>query len=574
MVRTQTRQMALQPGDLPPGAREESVSVVASALSSRPLFSGVHGRYLTEIAERAEAEGLDASRELILTDGGPMFVVCRGALHAQVGQGPGAELGPGSVLNAIGMLGLGSSGKQAMARGAKSQGAAEPPPMHRLAEGGREGRCLGNLCSHAGVWSSHDMEAQRAKGWLRMTVVHPQHPRARPAPQEGQPEESREGGAAEDVVLLAAVTMKLVQSVLGGGPCWQTFLENQGRLLAAWHVVLRHFVLPGLPPEVAWHLAEASELAEVQPGESVVAEGEAGAAAEALVLLDVGEATVEKMTAEGGVATWRELGELGPGAVIGNACFIGSGVPRAATVRARTEVTALTVPSASVLGALALFPGICSRAKRGIRDAAVELQMRLPRISGVLSRLRLFNACEQRFIQAVASTAERQILFCGDRVQTEGRDDSALYLVEFGLLRVGEAGRGDVTHAGVGAVFGEAALLAGSAAAATVSVATPLAFVLRLTRRAFSLLLGANLTEQQRFRSLSAGSPRASQLQEDLAAIDVLKTCSRQLQEELTAAMATRCYLPGQTVTVEGCDDDGGSMFVVTRGTTCLTLLV
>ena len=93
--------------------------------------------------------------------------------------------------------------------------------------------------------------------------------------------------------------------------------------------------------------------------------------AEALVLIVNGVASVlKKVRVEKGVVEQQTVGRLRGGAIIGDLSLIGAQVPRAATVRAKTDVEAIVVPGRSVLQVLSAFPTLLNPATDRLVDTA------------------------------------------------------------------------------------------------------------------------------------------------------------------------------------------------------------
>lgn len=97
----------------------------------------------------------------------------------------------------------------------------------------------------------------------------------------------------------------------------------------------------GLPREEVALVRGLLEERRFEAGAVLVAEGTPG---RELYILSAGEADVLKRTADGREA---KIAELGPGAVFGEMALVGI-MPRSASVRARTPLTALVLPYVKV----------------------------------------------------------------------------------------------------------------------------------------------------------------------------------------------------------------------------------
>lgn len=167
-----------------------------------------------------------------------------------------------------------------------------------------------------------------------------------------------------------------------------------------------------------------------------VEEDDLGEIADWLITINSGKAEVEKLSYNGEEAVPQLIGTLVEGAVLGDVCFLGGGVPRGATVRAQTAVDAIAVPPSVILEVLALYPGITGSFMGRLREIVMQLQGSLPRPAQALKGIQIFAACDLPFLRAVASVSERKVFFAGDACREEGNHDDTLRVIEFGRCRV------------------------------------------------------------------------------------------------------------------------------------------
>eukprot|EP00929_Paragymnodinium_shiwhaense_P028916 TRINITY_DN16688_c0_g1_i1.p1 TRINITY_DN16688_c0_g1~~TRINITY_DN16688_c0_g1_i1.p1 ORF type:complete len:1341 (-),score=339.09 TRINITY_DN16688_c0_g1_i1:142-4164(-) len=527
---------------------EDVTSIVLQALQRQPLFSGVEEEVLRDVAELAQPMELLESSELELADGQPMYVVVSGDIQLCVGCGPVAAHGPGSVVNVVGMLGLNQVAEpfkpihvhesKDLATAEKNQEVNEDDALSDF----EKARIMNNLCPHAVTALTPTTCGVKISGWLRLSAAAHQQP-----------------------VRLAAIHPELLQEVLSRSVTSNSqFVANRAELVSMWLTIVKAHVFPGVPPEVIWAVAEQSFHDVTEEGENVVSEADVGDAAESIVVIEEGEAFVDKMIhLQGTEASQQVCGSLGPGAIIGNICFVGVKVPRAASVRAHTPVATVRIPNAVIIGILERFPGFNACMKGRLRDTAMLLQPSLPPRVNVISMLRIFSRCGEEFLKEVASIAERRLLHCGDVIIPEGGTEGNLCVVEFGQCRVDKIGVGKLDVAPIGTCFGERTFLGlAPEAGATVSAATPLALILIVPKLMFSTVLARYPKEQQRLtEGIASGNVRHS----DVAQLKVLAQRSKDFVKAIEGGIEMRCFMPGQTVCVQG-SADGGSMYVVKSG--------
>lgn len=179
-------------------------------------------------------------------------------------------------------------------------------------------------------------------------------------------------------------------------------------------------LLTDVPPFLFEVLLEKIHLRSLAPGAALFAEGDAGSS---LFFVASGELLV---SAKGDAGDPVLLGLLGPGDVAGEISFL-SGVPRTATVTARTAVDLLE------LDRNAIAPLV--KKHRRLADALARLFTERV-LDGVLARSRLFGVLPRPDRDALARRLKPVAARAGEVVVSEGATDAGLFLVRRGALRV------------------------------------------------------------------------------------------------------------------------------------------
>jgi CRP-like cAMP-binding protein len=179
-------------------------------------------------------------------------------------------------------------------------------------------------------------------------------------------------------------------------------------------------LLKDIPPFLFELVLEKIHLRTLWTGERLFAEGDEGSS---LSFVAAGELVV---SAKGDGGAPVLLGLLGPGDVAGEISFL-SGVPRTATVQARTRVDLLE------LDRNALTPLV--RKHRHVADALSRLFAERC-LDGVLARSRLFGHLPRADRDALARRLKPVVAKPGEVVIREGATDAGLYLVRRGAVRV------------------------------------------------------------------------------------------------------------------------------------------
>ena len=179
-------------------------------------------------------------------------------------------------------------------------------------------------------------------------------------------------------------------------------------------------LLKDVPPFLFEVLLEKIHLRALAPGAALFTEGDEGSS---LFFVASGELIV---SARGDGGQPVLLGLLGQGDVAGEISFL-SGVPRTATVTARTDADLLE------LDRNAIAPLV--KKHRHVADALARLFHERV-LDGVLARSRLFGVLPRPDREALARRLKPVSAKAGAVVVREGENDAGLYLVRRGALRV------------------------------------------------------------------------------------------------------------------------------------------
>ncbi|CAE8635010.1 unnamed protein product, partial [Polarella glacialis] len=318
-----------------------------------------------------------------------------------------------------------------------------------------------------------------------------------------------------------------------------------------------------------WALAETAKRVEFQPGEVVTREGDCE---EDLLLIEEGYCHVEKLVADGNRASSVAIGRLGPSAIIGDICFIGSGLPRPCTVRARSVVEILRIPAAGILSVLRRYPGMLDGIEGRLKEAGSFLQMRLPMRNEALHCLEVFEECEYAFRNELAANCKRQLFVCG-QVVADGstKNSDNVYLLEFGKCSILDSFGKPAGEVSASACFAVNDTLAGRAKVpgSTVRVLTPIAMVIVVTAKVLKEALERHYERKQ--HPLDAGrmlNP-VYKLDHIVSSAAIFSKCSREFIQDLGRGAEAKCYIPGQTLCVKA-GQDVSQTFLLRNGTIIL----
>eukprot|EP00930_Biecheleria_cincta_P039316 TRINITY_DN27038_c0_g1_i1.p1 TRINITY_DN27038_c0_g1~~TRINITY_DN27038_c0_g1_i1.p1 ORF type:complete len:1590 (+),score=278.54 TRINITY_DN27038_c0_g1_i1:75-4844(+) len=600
---------------------------VRDKLAASPIFQRTDTLLPYLICQRAAKVKVAAEEKLKLFEGGPAYLIEHGHLEVTVGDGPSVLLGPGELLNFVGMLELVHEAAPfkpstaALSRTAAEQSRATDVGPYRIYSPGqapmslfgeqRHGRqslfqgpkpgqacaedflCFFNLCPQAALKLNPPANAPRRDGWLPLKV------RGRPCPVSSMPEHRSEV-AKEDLdededeecrtadepdasldnggATVLAIDMRIVEEAglnLGedSEQAWmlrrslQVFKAATKQITDHWRSLVSRCssVFVGVPPEVMWALAETVEYSEVLPGELFIREGDRG---EDLFLIDDGLADVEKSIANGERACPVVLGQLGPGALIGDLGLIGSGMPRPCSARARSLVELLRIPSAGIYSVLRRFPGMLGALLPRMREVGAFMQLRLPMSDKVFACLDLFEDGEPGLRQQAAANSKRVLYTIGQVVadgSVNGNDDT-LYVLERGECCMESPG-GAKTWCHATSCFAVGDTMAGRAThrGAAVKVASPYAMVLELRSKELQEAISRHCESVAPPFSAEEPLKQHSRLSSIVRSAEIFSKCSPEFVADLAESLELKSYMPGQTLAVHN-GQDASQMFLLRGG--------
>jgi len=582
---------------------EKRREMLLKSLEKFRLFAGCSREFLEVLVSKSTRQCLAPNEPLKMVDDGPLFVVETGALRLRVGSEGGSMsasvIGCGAVMNGSGFLGLVAEAtqfrprrmsfqpehcpKSTRAAGYDVQGYDGDPPSIYTDRQGRpkpieemtgppdSQRCFFNVCPY----STSVRKNPGARGsWMSITVNG-----------GGPNEQPRDAGTAclprgGATVLILPTYQQIID--LGKKFTSETatpeqqnvaqFQQNCKDVTNCWREVMsKQFsdvVFPGVPVEVVFSVAAAGVVMIVAKGQDIVQEGDRGEDGDSLVLMVDGVAMVlKKIKTVKKVVQVETIGRLRAGAIIGDISLIGADIPRSATVRAKTDVEVIRFPARALLGVLARFPGMLEGCTERLIDAAECLKERLLTRTEVASSLNLFSGCDLNFVNDVANLGERRLLFAGDTVVQQGSTVGTLFLLEHGRCTVEIGGIGTVAEVPTGNCFGERTLLGIAAKAnATVRVFTPFALALAIPRDVLNAGLELHPTEKDHFERLKVAPSDGRVAGSKVMHVELFRPCGFGFLESLNSAVSSSCFLPGQTIVVEGDVERDPCMFVLTGG--------
>eukprot|EP00931_Biecheleriopsis_adriatica_P050397 TRINITY_DN29174_c0_g1_i2.p1 TRINITY_DN29174_c0_g1~~TRINITY_DN29174_c0_g1_i2.p1 ORF type:complete len:1466 (-),score=249.70 TRINITY_DN29174_c0_g1_i2:91-4023(-) len=372
------------------------------------------------------------------------------------------------------------------------------------------------------------------------------------------------GGAS-----VATVSLDLIASVFQGSPSARQFQANMQEITSKMMMLFRYTVFPSVQAEVIWKVAGICTLRNIQPGELLVEDGETTVDNDFLIVIDSGVAAIKKLAYRGEAPgeNWSEqvLGWLGQSAVIGDVSFLGANMAWPATVRAEKLISALYVSTDGFLNILQRFPGMLANFTSRLRDATSQLQDCLPRPAEALPRLSLFSSCSANFLRTIGASCQRKIHFASDIIREEGSPDKSLRVIEFGkcfiikkdpplrllseqMTILGERRFFDLPHP----------------TDVSVTVATPLVFVLAISKQPFKVALEKYPAEKSRWKLKNHGDGGHG-IGGHCIDVPLLRQCGKGFVDAVTATMDTATFKPGQTILIQTAADSG-ALFVIRAG--------
>jgi len=246
--------------------------------------------------------------------------------------------------------------------------------------------CVYNVCPNACTEIS--VAEKGTGGWISFNVIGAEAGEIPPLPNF-KPEWGIhfEGGATLHSITVSAISeigAAAVAGMIKGEKSDDTdttlvnasvgmFKRNFAKLVELWGAIISRAgpLLLGVPPEVTWAIAMTSERLQFNPGDIALHEG-ARDDCDDVLIVDDGYVNVEKSVGKATYASVKNvrIGRLGPGAIIGDACLIGAGVPRGATIRAETQVEVLRIPAQAFQDIMWRFPGLVEAFGTRLRKAA------------------------------------------------------------------------------------------------------------------------------------------------------------------------------------------------------------
>lgn len=569
-----------------------------NALSKHRLFRDVSREFLEVLLNKSKRQCLAPNEALKLQDGGSLYIVETGALRCRVGS-EGNNLnasiaGRGAVVNGAGFLSLLSAAGAYRPRrvsfkpedhprsnrphGYDVQGytgkspsiytdrMGSPKPTQDQSGLTDTQRCFYNLCPY----SSYQKSNAGARGaWLNFTV---RGGGPGEQPQQAGTKALPDGGCT---VLALPSYQAILECGKGAkvkeGEEYSRFKSNCDEVSQLWRELMSKFnavIFPGAPMEVIYEMAASADHLTFLKNDDMVCEGDYGEGGDALILILEGVAMVlKKVKSENGVPQMETIGRLRAGAVIGDISLIGAEIPRSATVRAKTDVEALKIPARLMMELLGRFPGVLEGCVERLAECADCLKERLLTRTEVASSLNLFTGCDLGFVNDVANSGERRLLFAGDPVVQQGSTAGTLFVLEHGRCTVEVGGIGRVAEVPTGNCFGERTLLGiADKANATVRVFTPFALVLAIPRDVLHLGLEKHPDEKAHFERLKTAPMDGRIAGSKVRHVELFRPCGIGFLGCLNAAVTSNAYLPGQTIVVEGDVEDDPRMFVLTGG--------
>lgn len=598
----------------------------SDALAASALFSGCRRPLLKALAAVCGELVLEPDEALPLPRDGPLLVVLKGYLAVRVGRGPAVVARPGTVLNAVAMLGLmeeadafrpsavarlspssscarrgpGGSKDRRPAKGPQSVNAAPRGPYEAFMPGiipasafADRQRTCGSVDFRRGLSVPDDMvsifvlcpdavsyhratHSQQGGDASSSAADWPEVQVRALRPEEMRPRGKSPASLPAAGVVLATLSLSQVMDLSRKPDLeadalndFQFFIASMLEITDVWRSLLSRCgrALPA-DPEILWAIAEVARRSRAEAGSLVVTEGDAGDGSEDLILIEEGLAVVEKAarSAAGGLAKAVAVGQLASGALIGELCLLTSNVPRAATVRAVTSVELLVLPKAGLLKVLARFPGALGAFDLRLREVSQALGMRLPVRHDSLESLQLFRGCDIAFITDLARESQRQTFIIGQIIREEGCEGTWLHVLEHGACVIEASSGTSVTEVHAGECFGDIVLLGMERGwlDATVRATTPLAVVLAIGEDLVQLALNRtwNSKEREHFSEAVDLPPLWRNLSRVVAQAETFKACRPDYLEVLSRAVELNCFMPGQTLFVQGQRGQGRLFFL------------
>lgn len=602
-------------------------ALCVEALANTLLFKGVPPLILCGLAAMAEHVVVKPGEQLNLAGEERLVVVVKGELQARVGQKDpfSRTLGPQTVLNGVGFCCLRAlclkyrpgpdTGRQKtggrqrnsvmtinsvgnkktvlaydVATGTiqsapRSSGEKEAQPF-RCKKGDRERNeaedILYGLCPYGTVaqekyeFACPDLQVIGARAAVRrsLTTGLGFNPQGRASFVTGPGEL---GGAVVAMIPSLATLTALSRSPVAMRKAGVDGLEKAIELIerhiteqtSVWTVLmptLGAFVLPGVPAEIVWELASKAELFTADAGCTVVQEG--SIVDNALIVLVDGVATVERKShplREGGEPVQETVGRLHGGAIIGDFGTLSLGFSHPATVRAKTTMRYVRISVTNLMTTIFNFPGSLGTSITWLALSAGALQAILPTKTEVVRSLSLFRDFSTSFLSEMAALGERRIAIFDTILIAQGSAGGTLSVIEHGHCCVDVNGQKVADILG-GHCFGERTILGSAEANATIRVSSAYALLLQIRKDMLDAVVEKLPADKERLEAIRAAPSLGRAKGSKLRNVELFRFCSFGFLELLGASCATRIYLPGQSIVVEGDEEEDIRMFVLVGG--------
>jgi len=559
----------------------------AALLADLPLFHGCHAEFIATIAAKADQVQLGSGDVLCVDHERRLLVVQQGFVEVSTGSAPPRRLGRGEVINLGGVLGIAKdtcddqpSEEQVhwpfQARDTiKVHGYSGKPPVIfserkrvlMLAERRSPNKkpqlsddqlCLYNLCPTAAATSQIGTQTSIVSKGVRSSSM------------------VLRGVSVEDseVHLMAVPALVHDPAFFEDGACeiqasLSQYRFNCKQLISTWKVLTTFCgtsVFPDAPSEALWAVAEISERRTYEKGECIVCEGEISESWGAIIVIERGIADVEKVVGREGVAGKEVIGCLNSGAIIGDLCLIGAHIPKAATVRARSTVEVIAMPANKILSVLWRYPSIMLTMHSRLAEIAEFTKVRLPPRTMTLSSLDIFNTCTREFLRDLTSRSQRHSYFSGQRIGSD-KTEQEMHIVEYGMCwvydiksssRCGEipvgSAAGNILRLGLVPKHEDTEIYA----------ATPLVFILSVSKQGLDEAVQMNPRDAQLEGGVQT-TPESVKHGCLIKNVPAFQACSSDFIAEISRFIRVTCYMPGQTLVVEGASD-AKQMFVLRGG--------
>jgi len=607
----------------------QGINEEVAILQRADIFKGCNSTFLTKLLETAEIRNIEAGETIDFGKCNAMLFVQRGALDMCVEGGAIVTVGPGSLMNVLGMLGETES--EFLPEKSRSDKDRERKVIpHSYDIEGYMGRQIHIYSDRQGCMD-HDHIAEDVKAWglsenqrclfslCPNAAAIDEGSQRESSPRDGSPTGGKatklrkqisrvggrslgsgeemdlaicgsdpgqipaNGGNEEDFVDGGASVyefrLKDIQAIVQKArPDATDEREGADMFKSNWKPVCKmrsrilrlasRTLFPGAPAEFTWGLAEIAQAFSVDAGEKFVIEGSRGFGADDIILIEQGVAAVEK-TVNGKKKEPLLIGKLREGAIIGDLCLMGSNFPRAAAVVSKTRLEGLRLPSHEVLDLLQQFPGVLSAPDLRRRLLAVAFMMKGSQAARVeiIASLHLFRQFDMSLLHEIARLGSDSVYSCGDTVIEEGATDCPVCVLTIGECDVEVLRAGKVAVVPTGNSFGESSFLGiADQANATVRVASPFAMVLEMKTEDILQVMEEYPQAKALLEELRMTPVEGRVKGMGFGLVRLFKQCKPAFIDMLSAGVYQCSYLPGQTLCVQDTTDDDPAMYMITGG--------